>query len=108
MLTSCKSTNSRYPIALEDAKRRSQVTEKETKRKLIKKEIADVKRRRVEVMSCITSLVQDVEKYCDEAEEKRVFVSKSNALRKTIKDKKQVVKDLDFSISKLEEEAKSV
>ena len=56
MLTSCKSAHSRYLIALEDAKRQSQVTEKETKRKLIKTEIADVKRRRVEVMSCITSL----------------------------------------------------
>ena len=33
---------------------------------------------------------------------------KSDALRKAIKDKKQVVKDLDFSICKLEEEAKSV
>ena len=31
---------------------------------------------------------------------------KSNALRKTVKDKKQVVKDLDFSISEMEEEAK--
>ena len=56
MLTSCKSAHSRYLIALEDAKRQSQVTEKETKRKLIKTEIADVKRRCVEVMSCITSL----------------------------------------------------
>ena len=74
------------------------------------RQIADVKHHRVEVMSCITSLEQDVEKYCDEAEEKHdmsLFL-KSNALRKTIKDKKQVVKDLDFSISKLEEEAKSV
>ena len=33
---------------------------------------------------------------------------KSNALRKTIKDKKQEVKDFDFSIFKLEEEVKNV
>ena len=33
---------------------------------------------------------------------------KTKALRKTIKDKKLVLKDLDFSISKLEEEAESV
>ena len=52
-------------------------------------------------MSCITSLEQDVEKYCDEAEEKHdmsLFL-KTNALRITIRDKKQVVKDLNFSIS---------
>ena len=64
----------------------------------------------VQSLSCITSLEQDVEKYCDDVEEKHdmpLFL-KSNVLRKTIKDKKQVVKDLDFSISKLEEEAKSV
>ena len=42
MLTSCKSAHSRYLIVLEDAKRQSQVTEKETKRELIKTEIADV------------------------------------------------------------------
>ena len=83
---------------MEDAKRQSQISEKETKLKLIKTEIADVKRCCVEVMPCITSLEQDVEKYCDEAEEKHdmTLFLKSNALRKTIKDKKQVVKDLDF------------
>ena len=110
MLTSCKRAYSRYLRTLEDANRQSQVTEKGTKRKLIKAEIADVKRHRVEVMSCITSLEQDVEKYCDEAEEKHdmsLFL-KTNALRITIRDKKQVVKDLNFSISKLEEEVKSV
>ena len=48
MLTRCKSVHSRYLIALDDAKRHAQVTEKETKRQLIKTEIADVKRRRVE------------------------------------------------------------
>ena len=43
---------------------------------VIKTEMAAVQRRCVEVMSCITSLEQDVEKYCDEAEEKHdVFVS---------------------------------
>ena len=48
-------------------------------------------------MFCITSLEQDVKKYCDEAEEKHMSLFlKSNALGKTIKDKKQVVKDLDF------------
>ena len=85
MLTSCKRAYSRYLRTLEDANRQSQVTEKGTKRKLIKAEIADVKRHRVEVMSCITSLEQDVEKYCDEAEEKHVMslFLKSNALRKT-------------------------
>ena len=42
MVTSCKSAHSRYLIALEDAKRQSQATEKETKHKLIKTEIADI------------------------------------------------------------------
>ena len=50
MLTSCKSVHSRYVIALEDAKQQSQVTEKETKRKLIKTEIAGVKHCHVEVV----------------------------------------------------------
>ena len=53
-------------------------------------------------MSFITLLEQDLKKYCVEAEEKHDMPSflKSNALRKTIKDKKHVVKDLDFLISK--------
>ena len=74
MLTGCKSAHLRYLIALEDAKRQSQVTEKETKGKLIKTEIADVKHCCAEVMSCITFLEQDVEKYCDNAEEKHDFL----------------------------------
>ena len=59
-------------------------------------------------MSCITSLEQDVEKYCDEAEENHdmYLFLKSNAVRKTIKDKNQMARDLNFSISKLEEETK--
>ena len=59
---------------MEDAKRQSQVTEKETKRELIKTEIVDVKHCCVEVMSCITLLEQDVEKYRDNAEEKHDFL----------------------------------
>ena len=85
MLASCESAHSRYLIALEDAKWQSQVTEKETKRKLIKTELADVKRCCVEFVSCGTFLEQGVEKYCDEAEGKHVLslFLKSNALRKT-------------------------
>ena len=75
MLTNCKSVHSRYLLALEDAKRQSQVTETGTKCKLIKTEITDVKCCRVKVISCITSLVQDVEKYFDKVEEKHDFVS---------------------------------
>ena len=59
-------------------------------------------------MSYITSLEQDVEKYWDESEEKHgmsLFL-KSNALRKTTKDKTQVMKGFNFSISKLYEETK--
>ena len=66
-LTSCKSANSRYLIALEDAKQQSQVTEKETKHKLIKTEMRDLKLHHVEVLSSIISLEQDVEKYFDKA-----------------------------------------
>ena len=46
-------------------------------------------RRCVEVMSCITSLEQDVEKYCAEAEEKHdisLFL-KSNVLVFTVRQK---------------------
>ena len=81
-LTSCKSAHSRYLIALEDARQQSQVTEKETKCKLIKTEMEGLKLHHVEVMSSIISLEQDVEKYFDEAEEKHdmsLFL-KSNAL----------------------------
>ena len=75
MPANCKSVHSRYLLALEDAKRQSQVTETGTKCKLIKTEITDVKCCRVKVISCITSLVQDVEKYFDKVEEKHDFVS---------------------------------
>ena len=65
---------------------------KEKKREMIQTEIRDVKR--------VVSLQKDVEKCCDEAEAKHdisLFL-KSNALRKTIKEKEQDVKDLYSAI----------
>ena len=53
-------------------------------------------------------LNSDINKCCDEAEEKHdisLFL-KSNALRKCIKQKSEIIKSLDSTIEKLEDEKK--
>ena len=109
MVTSCKTAYSRYSQALEDAKKQSKVTGKE-KREMIQTEIRDVKRRQMEVMTCVVTLEKDVEKCCDGADAKPdipLFL-KSNALRTSIKEIEQVAKDLDSATINLEQEVKKV
>ena len=59
---------------------------------LLTDELADVKRRRNSIVSCIKVLNIDVEKYSFEAEEKQdtTLLSKGNALRKSISEKQEL------------------
>ena len=60
MVTSCKITHSRYPIALKKAKKSRENEAANNKSKVIANEIDSVKRKRVEVDACIQSLNKDM------------------------------------------------
>ena len=110
MLISCKSAHSKYKFALEKNQKAKNDTEKERKRKMISDEIASVKKRRIEIQSCIALLNEDAESCCKEGEAKHdiSFFLKANALKKTIKEKEELVQSLDDAIVKLEKDKKKL
>ena len=101
---------SRYKTTLESKRNLSTNVEKDRRRKLKMDELADVKRRRDSIVSCIKVLNIYVEKYSFEPEEKQdmTFLSKGNALRKSISEKQELVKTLQDAIVNLENECKSI
>ena len=75
---------------------------------MITEEVENVKRRRMEVQSCIAMLNKDIDACCQEGEEKHEisYFLKANALRKTIQEQGDIVKTLDDAISNLEKKKK--
>ena len=71
LLLSWKCAHSQYVAFLEEEKRSKQKTEIATKRKLVEEEISQIKRKKVGVEKCISSLKIDIDKYSMQAEEKQ-------------------------------------
>lgn len=63
----------------------------------------------MEVQLCITMLSRDIEVYCKEVEEEHDIAQflKASVLRKTIKEKEDIVTLLDKAIAKIEEDKRS-
>ena len=80
------------------------------KRKLITDEIVTVKKKKMELLSCITSLVTDIEKYSLEAEKEKDFtlLTKANAFWKSKIDKEKTIAALDIALGKLENDLKAL
>ena len=78
------------------------------KRKIIAGEIDRVKRKRMEVDTCIQSLNKDMNECLDkgEASHDMTMFLKANAFRKAISRKKAIISGLDEVIKKLEENLK--
>ena len=101
MLLSCKSAYSKYKVDLEEKALTSKKDEKSRKREMIIDQ--NVKRKKLEIESCIESLTKDVDKYYDDAERENnmTLLVKANAIRKSITEKKELVNSLDAAIEKL-------
>ena len=106
LLLKCKSSHAKYVQFLEDQKKANERAEKCRKRTLILDEISEVKKKKLNVEQCITSLKSDVEKYSLEAEEKQdlTLLTNANSFRKTIKDKQGVLETFSLAIEKLQKE----
>lgn len=68
MVTSCKTARSRYVFGLEEVKKSKENEAANNKRKIIACEIDSVKRKRMEVDTCIRSLNKDMNNCLDEGE----------------------------------------
>ena len=109
LLKSCKLAHSRYTAALQANKNALVSEEKNLKRKLKMEEIANVKEKKKVVESCIETLQIDIEKYSIAAEEKGdlSLLTKANSFRATVKEKKELILNLDMALKNLEEKCKS-
>ena len=61
--------NSRYKLALEENRKGKNGSENHRKRQMITKVVENIKRKRMEVQSCITMLNKDIDACCQEGEE---------------------------------------
>lgn len=80
---------------MENQKTRSD-SENDRKRQMITEDMENVKRKHVEFQFCITMLNKDIENCCKEGEEKNeiLYFLKANWLRKTIREKENLVRSL--------------
>ena len=87
MVASCKTARSRHVIALEEDKK----SRENSKRKTIADEIGSVKRKRMEVDTCIQSLNKDMNECLDkgEASHDMAMFLKANAFGRAFRRKKQ-------------------
>ena len=76
--------------------------------KLINKDIQVANKKKDEVTKCIEVLKTDADKLSIEAEDRANLDlrTKANSFRKTILEKEKVLKDLEYSIIKIEESKK--
>ena len=111
---SCKSAYSKYKAALESARAKTVSESREKKRKILVDEIATVKRSKVTLESCVTTLRKGADAPSLECEnkqdpiEKVNLVTKPNSLRKTAIVKEKAISELKEAITKLENDLKNV
>ena len=107
-VTSCKTARSRYVITLEEAKKSKENEAANNNGKIIAYEFGSVKRKRMEIDTCIQSLNKDMNKCLEKGETNHdmAMFLKANAFRKAISEKKETMGNLDEAIKKLEEDLK--
>ena len=110
LLLRCKSAWRKYDEFLNEEKKKKVVSEGQRKRKLIREEIDEIKKKKQNLRKCIKTLEDDIAKYSIEAEEKAdlVFLAKANSFRKTKIEKEKTVKALDSALEKLDKNLKNI
>ena len=104
---SCKSAYSKYKAAMESARAETVSKSCGKKRKILIDEIANVKRSKVTLESCVTTLLKDADALSLECENKQdpveiIKLVKSNSFRKTAIEKEKAISELKETITKLE------
>ncbi|XP_058873644.1 uncharacterized protein LOC117967216 isoform X2 [Acipenser ruthenus] len=108
LLQHVKAAKMRYVQFLEDQKKAKTETEKERKRKKIQDEIAGVQKKRRKVLKIISTMQKVADEMAELAEKKHDFtlLTKSNAYRKSAKEKSNETAELDAKLSELKDKAK--
>ena len=110
LVNSCKAAHERYTIPLEENKLSVIKNEKKVKRKLIDDEINHLKKRKLDLETCIGTLKKNADKLSFETEQKNdlTLLIKANSFRKTATEKAESVSVLDKAIVTLQEEKENI
>ena len=104
MLLSASKGRKRYHEHLKEEEQKRKAEQIARKHKTTHDELATLKKRKITLNSDIDALVRSADEYADKAESTRQvqLITKSNALRRTAKDKKKEITDIDKNIELLE------
>ena len=102
----CKLANGRYKVALQKAKENKEVTTKDLKRKSKLDEIDQVKKQKINIENTISELQNEIENETLAAEENPTSLVKAASFVRSLREKRELLKSLNQSQSKLEEEYK--
>ena len=105
LLNSCSTARTKYRAYLEEEKMKKVFQEKGQKRKQVEDELKTLQKKRKIVSSVCDSLLKDADKLVEEAEKKTgakmaELITKSNCMRKTLKEKLAEGKALDVQVEK--------
>ncbi|KAJ8356663.1 hypothetical protein SKAU_G00194570 [Synaphobranchus kaupii] len=100
LLISVSGARQRYHSYLDDQKRDNGKEKSVKKRKALGDELDELKKKRARVENDIGALEKSADEYADKAEStgKLTFITKSNSLRRTAKEKKASLQDLEKQI----------
>ncbi|KAJ4946065.1 hypothetical protein JOQ06_023740 [Pogonophryne albipinna] len=100
LLISVSGARQRYHSYLDDQKRANTKEKGVQKRKALADELDELKKKRARVQNDIGELEKSADEYADKAESsgKLTFITKSNSLRRTAKEKKASLQDLEKEI----------
>lgn len=100
LLISVSGARQRYHSYLDDQKRANAKEKGVQKRKALADELDELKKKRARVQNDIGELEKSADEYADKAESsgKLTFITKSNSLRRTAKEKKASLQDLEKEI----------
>ncbi|XP_023681158.2 uncharacterized protein [Paramormyrops kingsleyae] len=105
LLNAAKSARSRYRLHLDEERKRKANELQCQKRKAAEEDIQQLKKKKKTLADVCSSLEKDADLYAEEAERKSIsqmaqLISKSNALRRRLKDKQKEKEDLEEEIAK--------
>ena len=109
-MISYKSAWIKYNEHLEEQRKKKIVSESKRTRKLILKEVDEIKKKKQALGKCIKTLDEDIAKYSIEAEEKTdlVLLTKVNSFQKTKIEKESITNFFDNALQKLGKDLKGL
>ena len=97
LLLSASRARSKYQQYLDERKREVENKEKQNRKRAIMDDIVEIKSKKKRIEEDIKSLSKSAEEYADKAETtgKVTLIAKSNSMRRSAKEKKQKLEDVD-------------